>query len=192
MGDLTTLRKILRERRKLVTGKVRAQASMVAADYVMQYLISRPVVRTVGIFLSLPEEIDTTILIQKLWQAQYEVCLPVVVKKDAPLQWEEYYPDIQLSPDAQGILAPVLEKNTYRRNIVPEFVIMPLVGYDKCGNRLGMGGGYYDRSFAGKIRGQAPWLVGFAYACQAVEELPIRPWDVPMDALANEHTLLRF
>lgn len=190
--SLCSLRQELRQRRKAVIGDRREQKSLAAANNVMRYIQSRPEVEAVGVFLSLDEEIDTHPLIKQLWAEKYAVFLPVVVTKNAPLYWRRFLPDTILMPDAMGIPAPTLENDAQRRNIAPNFFILPLVGYDQYGNRLGMGGGYYDRSFVGKVRGDAPWLVGLAYACQAVDLLPIRSWDIPLDALANEYALLHF
>jgi 5-formyltetrahydrofolate cyclo-ligase len=70
-------------------------------------------------------------------------------------------------------------------------VLAPLVGFDRLGNRLGTGGGYYDRSFAFRQHAAAPpLLVGVGYALQEVDGLQARPWDVPMDLVATESELI--
>lgn len=74
-------------------------------------------------------------------------------------------------------------------------VFMPLVAFDKQGNRLGMGGGYYDRTFAYLRRHkhvQRPRLVGVAYDFQEVDLLPVEPWDVPLDAIITESRIIEF
>jgi 5-formyltetrahydrofolate cyclo-ligase len=63
---------------------------------------------------------------------------------------------------------------------------MPLVGWDRQGGRLGMGGGFYDRALAG-IKG--PLLVGLAHAVQEVPQVPIDDWDVPLDFVVTESAL---
>lgn len=74
-----------------------------------------------------------------------------------------------------------------------DLVIMPLVAADKHGSRLGMGGGYYDRSFSFKkdIDVQKPILMGFAYDFQVVDKLSAESWDVPLDYLASNHELIK-
>lgn len=63
-------------------------------------------------------------------------------------------------------------------------LLMPLVGFDASGNRLGMGGGYYDRLLANlNRRPQRPYTIGLAHTCQQVDTLPIAPWDCPVDEL---------
>jgi 5-formyltetrahydrofolate cyclo-ligase len=74
-------------------------------------------------------------------------------------------------------------------------LLIPLVGYDTQGNRLGMGAGFYDRTLAfssNKSCNKKPLLVGIAYSLQAVEGLMANPWDIPLDAVITENGLLCF
>ncbi|REM04538.1 5-formyltetrahydrofolate cyclo-ligase, partial [Mycobacterium tuberculosis] len=65
-------------------------------------------------------------------------------------------------------------------------VVAPLVGFDAQGRRLGMGGGWYDRSFAFRHQRPAPpWLVGVGFSVQQVDDLPVQPWDVGVDAICT-------
>lgn len=76
-----------------------------------------------------------------------------------------------------------------------DIVLVPLVGFDARGVRLGMGGGYYDRAFAFRRHRRAllrPRLIGIAFACQQVEVLPAAAHDVRLDAVITEHGLTRF
>ena len=70
---------------------------------------------------------------------------------------------------------------------------MPLVGFDEEGGRLGMGGGFYDRSFAfTRIRPRLrPTLIGLAHELQKVQKLPVEPWDIPLDAVVTDHRIYR-
>jgi 5-formyltetrahydrofolate cyclo-ligase len=95
----------------------------------------------------------------------------------------------RLRPNRFGIPEP----RQRRRAIQPvhglDLVLMPLVGFDARCNRLGMGAGYYDRSLAhlGRRRyWRRPLLIGIAHACQRVDRLDPRPWDVPLDAVVTE------
>jgi len=74
-----------------------------------------------------------------------------------------------------------------------DLVLVPLLGFDKCGNRLGMGGGFYDRSFAFKKKNEAPpLLMGVAYDFQMVKKITTEPWDVKLDMIATENGLATF
>ncbi len=69
---------------------------------------------------------------------------------------------------------------------------MPLVGFDQFKNRIGMGGGFYDRTLSFKKRQQNyknPKLVGLAFDCQEVAKLNAEPWDVPLDAVVTPTTI---
>lgn len=76
-----------------------------------------------------------------------------------------------------------------------DLLLMPLVGFDEAGYRLGMGGGFYDTSLAYLRRRKAwskPHLIGIGYECQKVPEVPRDPWDMPLDAALTERCLYRF
>jgi len=74
-----------------------------------------------------------------------------------------------------------------------DIALVPLVAFDDYGRRLGMGGGYYDRTFA-YLRHREHWrrpkLIGVAFEFQRVAELPAQPWDVPLDGIITEKGLL--
>ena len=86
-----------------------------------------------------------------------------------------------------------------RQLLVPpaalDLALVPLIGFDATGNRIGFGAGYYDRAFR-QLRGRRHWrhpqLVGIAFECQRVEALPAAPWDIPLDAIITERGLHRF
>ena len=73
-------------------------------------------------------------------------------------------------------------------------VVLPLVGFDAAGNRLGMGAGYYDRALRRRLERDTQWrrprLVGVAYACQQVPAIPASPWDVPLDLVVTERGVI--
>ncbi len=71
-----------------------------------------------------------------------------------------------------------------------DLVLMPLVGFDAGGGRLGMGAGYYDRSLADVPVGR-PLLMGLAHSCQQVAALPLEPWDRPLQQVVTERGLFR-
>lgn len=76
-----------------------------------------------------------------------------------------------------------------------DIILMPLVGFDRLGNRLGMGGGYYDRALAFKRRQawrKKPLLIGLAFDGQEIQQLAAQPWDIPMDAVATPTRFIRF
>jgi 5-formyltetrahydrofolate cyclo-ligase len=110
------------------------------------------------------------------------------------MQFVEYHPGDYLTANRLEILEPSLD---YRKSIAPkslDLVLVPLVAFDKKGQRLGMGKGYYDRTFAfHKATPNAkPFLLGVAYDLQRISELPSEAWDIPLDGVATETQFFNF
>ena len=98
-----------------------------------------------------------------------------------------------MKPNRYGIPEPMDTQPRSARQL--DLLLIPLVGFDSAGHRLGMGGGYYDATLA-FLRHRRHWrkprLLGVAYECQKVEALPHDPWDMPLDAVLTERRLYRF
>lgn len=91
----------------------------------------------------------------------------------------------------------IIEPNTHWGNTLParklDVILLPLVAFDRQGNRMGMGGGFYDRSLAFRNQRQhwkKPRLVGIAYSCQEYSDLPHNPWDVALDMVITEKEII--
>ncbi|MFC2503740.1 MAG: 5-formyltetrahydrofolate cyclo-ligase [Cardiobacterium sp.] len=188
--DLKQLRRDIRAARRAITPAERQQMSAATAATALAWLRAHADIQRVATFLSLPEEIDTAPLNRALWQAGYSLYLPYVRGMGEALAWLPYQEDTALAPDAAGIPAPPLHEPLDA--LALDAVITPLVAWDARGTRLGMGGGFYDRTFARKIPRAKPWLLGIAYPCQAVATLPRQPWDVPLDAVASAENLYTY
>lgn len=115
--------------------------------------------------------------------------------KQAKLTFASYAPDLPMVKNRFGILEPDLSQATRLADATKlDAVIMPLVAVDQLGNRIGMGGGYYDRTFAFKHRYNAPLrpqLIAFAYNFQLIETQTPQPWDVPAEAIATQSNFVR-
>lgn len=96
----------------------------------------------------------------------------------------------RLTRNAFGITEPCAYAARARAQTL-DVVFMPLVGFDDYGNRLGMGGGFYDRAFA-KLRGRKPLRIGLAHSCQKVPKLARQSWDVPLHGIGTESTFSLF
>lgn len=108
--------------------------------------------------------------------------LPVVIARDRPLVFREWRDDRPLVRGAFGIAHPADDMPELR----PDVVIVPLAGFDSRGNRLGYGGGFYDRSLQA-LRATGPVLaIGLAYACQQLEAIPAEDFDQPLDLIATD------
>lgn len=132
------------------------------------------------------DEMDIKDIIARLMDAGQPVCLPVVLGDEQPLELRLWQDGAPLYEAGFGTLAP--EESAPR--VEPDVILMPLLGFDRQGTRLGYGGGYYDRTLA--ALGRRPRLVGFAFALQEVDHIPREAHDVPLDAIVTEQGVRYF
>lgn len=121
------------------------------------------------------------------------VLLPVVAGKQ--MRFAPYRPGDRMVFNRWGIPEPERHPQRWVAARVPSVVFVPLVAFDLAGNRLGQGGGYYDRAFAFRqhaVHWRRPVLIGLAYEFQRVEELTPKPTDVPLDAVITEQKTHNF
>jgi len=175
--------KMLARRRGLSDGAT-AQASAL----VVERLLGLPELLsagTVGAYMGVRGEVDPSLLRN---DQRFEVALPVVSTGEA-LRF--VVPDEPLLPGPYGIPQPVSGRELDPCSL--DVVLVPLVVADLRGNRVGHGGGYYDRTFA-ECRGRedgGPLLIGICHAFQVMAALEARPWDVPVDLLVTDAGLIR-
>jgi len=120
-----------------------------------------------------------------------DYCLPCI-EPDRSLSFRAWKPGQPVEANRYGIPEPVDGERLLPEQI--DVVLVPLLGFDRRGNRLGSGAGFYDRSFAflrGQSRPAGTLLVGVAYSGQEVDALPAEDWDVPLDFVATEGELIR-
>ncbi len=144
----------------------------------------------VAFYLPADGEVDLTRLLDHPAARRKRLFLPTLKRGRHPgLCFAPYRLGDPLRVNRFGIPEPGLGP---RRRVSPrqlDVVILPLVGFDPQGHRLGMGGGFYDRALAFRNRGMhgdRPRLIGVAFECQRVDALVAAPWDVPLDAIITE------
>lgn len=131
-------------------------------------------------------------VVQMRMQAPKIWCLPVV-QSDNTLKFAPWRSGDDLVSNQFGIPEPDISPTSALDANSMSIVLLPVLAYTRNGQRLGMGGGYYDRSFAFRQSKVAPpLLIGVAYSCQEAESLPAEAWDIKLDMLINEHEVLRF
>lgn len=187
------LRQQMRRQRRALTRQQRAQA----AQQLAQRLASQPLfLRSQHIALYLPNdgELDLHPLMARAWQMGKRCYLPVLSPLYHNRLWfAPYTPDTPLQANRFGIPEPRLNWRRMRPVWSLDLVLTPLVAFDAQGNRLGMGGGYYDRTLAYLQRREhwrKPRLIGAAYGFQQVERLPVASWDVPLEGIVTERGLI--
>lgn len=129
-------------------------------------------------------------IIEAIIAAKKPCYLPVI--SDQVLTFRAYTKDAALVPNRYGILEPKSTEILAAEQL--DIVIMPLVAFDARGNRLGTGGGYYDKTFAFKSGNHQskPLLVGLGYEAQQAEKIPHESWDIKLDAVLTEKRIVLF
>mgnify|MGYP003582906170 FL=1 len=182
--DRASLRRELRQRRR----ELPAATRIAAADALARRILELPFLPREGYvagYWALDGEIGLHVLQLRLppglvW------CLPLL-HDDNTLRFAPWRAGDPLVTNRFGIPEPDLEPSSGLPAEALALAVMPLVGFDDAGRRLGMGGGWYDRSFAFRHRRAAPpWLVGAAFAAQQVPALDAADWDVLPDAICTE------
>ncbi|MDP2260761.1 MAG: 5-formyltetrahydrofolate cyclo-ligase [Caulobacter sp.] len=180
----TTLRLDARARRKALMIE-HPEADWMAADHAQAMLTAtgRTGPGVVALYKALGAELDPRPLGETLRKAGWSLALPAVVAEDAPLVFRAWTPGEPLAHDLSGLPAPLATAEEVR----PALVIVPLLAFDRQGNRLGQGGGHYDRTLA-TLRGEPapPPFVGLAYSGQERDDLPREPHDQPLDGILTE------
>jgi 5-formyltetrahydrofolate cyclo-ligase len=174
-----------RAQRSAIAAAVRPEAARAATQH---FLAGVPLAQTdiVAVYWPIREELDCRPLLTRLMDSLQPVCLPVVLGEEQPLDmrlWEQGTP---LYPSGFGTLAP----SEMAPRVEPDVIVVPLLGFDKDGTRLGYGGGYYDRTLADMAK--KPRLVGFAFAAQELASVPREPHDRPLEAIVTELGIRHF
>lgn len=144
-------------------------------------------VRHVGCYLPTDEEVNTWPLIERAWRMKKRIFVPVL-KKKSRMDFVEIESGTPLGSNWYGLDEPATGKKMPARRL--DIVLMPLVAFDRTGNRIGMGGGYFDREFAflkHRKKYRRPKLIGLAFSCQKVGSVCASPWDVPLFQVYSEN-----
>ena len=195
MPNRSDQRKQLRRQRCALDLAERLQRSRRLCQRLVQHRLFRNSQR-IATYLSADGEVDAHPLIEQAWSVGKQVFLPVLRPfGDNRLWFARYEPDTPLVTNRYGIAEPEIDHNRRIETFALDLVLTPLVGFDTHGNRLGMGGGFYDRSFAHLLRRRywlKPRLVGLAFDFQQLARLPAQRWDVPLTAVATENRITEF
>ena len=141
-----------------------------------------PAGATVAGFWPIGEEIDIRPLLDALSARGHPLVLPVTPRRGERLRFRSWHPGAPLHPEPFGTFAPDGPE------VEPDFLLVPLLAFDRAGRRLGYGGGFYDRTLAAL---PAAIALGCAYAAQEIPEVPAGPHDVRLPAIATERDVIR-
>ena len=149
-----------------------------------------PVIRQEGFavsgFYPYQAEINVLPLLARLVSEGWRTALPIVMAKGAPLTFRAWAPG---EPTGRGIWDIHIPLET-AAELQPDVLLVPMLAFDRRGYRLGYGGGFYDRTIA-ELRKLKPVVaIGVAYAMQETDEVPIAPYDEPLDWILTERGVI--
>lgn len=183
------LRRHLRAQRRALSRHAQRQAALGLYKQLAQHPLFR---RAQHIALYLPNdgEIDPRPLLRAAQQRGKATYLPVLSPwPRSKMVFQRVRADDSLRKNRFGIYEPRRNGKQQRKVWTLDLVLLPLVGFDRHGARLGMGGGFYDRSLAYRGRRKnwhKPTLLGLAHECQQVERLAMASWDVPLQGTVTD------
>ncbi|WP_339080903.1 5-formyltetrahydrofolate cyclo-ligase [Pseudomonas sp. TMP9] len=188
MLDLTTLSRVqlrrhLRTQRRALSRHAQRQAAQGVYKQLAQHPLFRRA-RHIALYLANDGEIDPRLLLQAAQHRGKATYLPVLSPwPRSKMVFQRIRPGEAMYKNRFGIFEPRRNSKQQRKVWTLDVLLLPLVGFDRHGGRLGMGGGFYDRSLAyRRLRknGHKPTLLGLAHECQQVEKLNMARWDVPL------------
>ncbi|MGD9638966.1 MAG: 5-formyltetrahydrofolate cyclo-ligase [Alphaproteobacteria bacterium] len=164
-----------------------SKASLAIAEKILEQFIKGQKHKVFSLYFPIKGEVDISSLMFDIEDEKSEAALPVVEKKGEPLIFARWSLDTVLTTREFGILEP-----SNVENVVPDVMFLPLVAFDRQGNRLGYGGGYYDKTIAKikKIKPQVK-IVGVGYAMQEVATIPCEEGDEKMAYIVTEKEVIK-
>jgi 5-formyltetrahydrofolate cyclo-ligase len=185
------LRNQLRARRNALTVSQQEAASVC----VLRNLFKLPQflrAKRLALYIANDGELDPRIVAEQLWEMGKQCYLPVLhPTQDRQLWFVLFTPDSPMKLNCFGIPEPDPRYGHKIAARLLDVVLLPLVGFDRAGGRLGMGGGFYDRTFAfHQAKKTKPYLLGLAHSCQEVPRLDVEEWDVPLFAVVTDKDVI--
>lgn len=189
MDTRQQLRQQMRRARRALT----AQQQKFAAQNLLGNISTLPeFIRAdhIAIYLPADGEIDPRPLLERCWAMGKKTYLPVLHPiRHNRLWFAPYDASTPMTRNCYSIEEPRLDKAPRRPAWALDLVLLPLVAFDAQGGRMGMGGGYYDRTFAFSQRQKGlrgPALIGLAHELQRVDQLPVESWDIPLAGILTD------
>lgn len=189
MHTKSTVREIALGLRSVLTREEREEKSQ-KIQSIVTGVVEFQKANTIMSFLNFRDEVDTTALAENILESGKRLILPRCAPQGVliPAEINDLKEDIE--PGKWGIREPKKESLVSVNPEEIDLIIIPGAAFDRQGNRLGYGGGYYDR-FLNHLRPEVP-KIALAFACQILPEIPLDPYDLSVDALVTEDGVLWF
>lgn len=183
-ADKADLRVLARDQRRAFVATLDPLAHRLAFKVLPSPLARRLAdARTIALYMGLEDEAPAQRLAAPLIALGKRVALPRVLDRLGSMDFLPWTPDAPLIPGPFRTSHPEPGDGP----VTPDAIIAPLVGFDRALNRLGQGGGYYDRAFA---RFPDALRIGLAWSAQELDNVPADPWDLPLDIILTEAELI--
>lgn len=176
------MRRELRARRRALSPAAQRRAALALRNIVRRQPWFLRAHR-IALYWPADGEIDPRPLLRYALRVGKRVYLPRL-RRGNRLQFVRFQQGTPLRRNRFGIPEPLYRVAVGGAGL--DIVLLPLVGFDRHGGRLGMGGGFYDRTFARRAVNRKPLLIGLAHSCQEVAHLPSESWDIPLAGVATE------
>ncbi len=167
--------------RQSLTGAERIAAEQQIHQRLLSLLAPMPA-SIISFYMPIKGELNCQPLIENLLDLGWRAALPKIISKDTALQFRQWTPDSEMQPEIWQIPVP---QNT--AELVPDVLLIPLVGFDQQRHRLGNGGGFYDRSLAGIS--PTPLAIGVGLESLKLEDIQSQPHDIAMDFVVTEQAI---
>lgn len=181
-GEIATWRR--KERVRLIAARIALpvaehRAASLKIEIRLEALFATLPARRIGFYWPFRREFDPLPLMRRLIAEGREAALPVVVDKSGPLEFRAWHAGSKMELGVYDIPHPA-----EGAAVAPDTLLVPLVGYDRAGYRLGNGCGYYDRTLAALPK--KPLCIGIGFALGRIDSIRPLPHDVPMDFIVTE------
>ncbi len=189
----TSIRKQKRQQRRdlsFSTQKQHARQLSAQLTKLAEYRRSKHI----ACYLANDGEISADNIIEHAWKRNKTIYLPVLAPLKKTLYFAPYTQTCALNTNRFNIIEPDVKPSQWRLAWQLDLLLLPLVAFDESGNRMGMGGGFYDRTLAYRSNHQQwkkPHLIGLAHEIQKCKTLSAQAWDVPLEMVMTEKNCYR-
>lgn len=177
-------RQMLISRRLAIPREEREQWDKAITERLESWLAELPDQQAIGFYWPFKGEYDPRPLMRSLHAQGVRLSLPAVIERARPLVFREWWPGIRMMPGVWNIPVPAEGEA-----VLPDVLVVPLVGFDGRGYRLGYGGGYYDRTLAAMP--ERPLAIGVGFEALGMETIHPQPHDIPMNLIVTEQRIIR-
>ena len=187
-----SLRQQKREQRRQLSSSQQAKHAQQLAEQLLTHSTFIDS-QYIAAYLSNDGEIDPVLIIEQAWNLGKQIYLPVLSAHENSLLFAPFEKGSPMCRNQFGIGEPDCLPAYWLKAEHMDLILLPLVAFDELGNRMGMGGGFYDRSLADIRQQEKPTqLIGLAHEIQKTTQLEVQSWDVPLDAVATDTGFYEF